>query len=73
MDLQLKIDELKQYLNGIYQGHVETMYYPTKPGFDLVIGGGFAGYIDDISIFNKALTDLEVAKLSGRFAAATSL
>lgn len=66
-------DTVKVYLNGKYINHKSCRdYYPVS-GFDLLIGTAsddldeecFSGKIDDVRIYNRALSAMEVASLAG--------
>jgi hypothetical protein len=56
----------KLYLNGHLQGSIEN--WDLTFGWDpskvmLVLGASYVGYMDDLSAFNRALTDAEVEQL----------
>ena len=58
----------KLYLNGQLQGAIENWdltfaWDPTK--VLLVLGAAYVGHMDDLSVFNRALTDAEVKLLHG--------
>ncbi|SLM28204.1 hypothetical protein MTBBW1_1280007 [Desulfamplus magnetovallimortis] len=64
---------LKQYVNGILVGETECEYHPTTPEgtYSLRFGADskdvayfFKGYMDDIRIYDRALTDVEIAQMS---------
>jgi hypothetical protein len=58
------------YLNGVFLNQDTAECYATT-GYDLLIGSGegmfddFKGWLDEVRIYKRALTDLEVANLSG--------
>lgn len=54
------------YLNGKLQGEIEN--WDLRFGWDpeqvrLVLGAAYVGYLDDLSVFNRALTEEEVQQL----------
>jgi hypothetical protein len=56
------------YLNGKLQGAIEN--WELTFGWDparvqLVLGASYVGHLDDLAVFNRALTDLEVQQLYG--------
>lgn len=58
----------KLYLNGQLQGTIEN--WNLRLGWDpqqvrLVLGAAYVGYLDDLAVFNTALTDREVRYLYG--------
>jgi hypothetical protein len=58
----------KLYLNGRLQGAIEKWdltfdWDPSK--VLLVLGANYVGYIDDLAVFNRPLTDAEVDRLYG--------
>jgi len=64
---------LKAYVYGVLINETTATYYPATPqgSYRLRFGADsssanafFKGYLDDIRIYNKALTDLEIANLS---------
>jgi hypothetical protein len=63
-------DIFKVYLNGVLVNQTTATSYTTT-GFDLMIGNGegffddFKGWVDEVRLYNRALTDIEVASLSG--------
>lgn len=66
-------NQVTAYVNGVNKGTAtaEFDYGPTSGGlalyapFALTSGAAFRGYVDDISIFNQALTSTQVASLAG--------
>jgi hypothetical protein len=65
---------LKEYVNGVYINEKKGSYFSTKPTdtYSLAIGTYsktanqfFKGYIDDIRIYNRTLSYMEIADLSG--------
>lgn len=65
---------LKEFINGVFINETKGSYFPTTPTGTYTLKFGaesknannlFKGYIDDIRIYNIALTDIEVANLSG--------
>ena len=64
---------LKEYVNGVFINETTVTYYPATPEgtYRLRFGANsssasefFKGYLDDIRIYSKVLTDLDVANLS---------
>jgi hypothetical protein len=58
----------KLYLNGANQGAIEK--WDLSFGWDpsrvlLVLGASYVGHLDDLAVFNRALTDDEVKQLHG--------
>jgi hypothetical protein len=58
----------KLYLNGKLQGPIEN--WDLRFGWDparvrLVLGYSYVGYMDDLAVFNRALTDSEAAYVYG--------
>ncbi len=56
----------KLYLNGELQGAIEN--WDLKFGWDpaqvaLVLGAAYVGHLDDLAVFNRALTDAEVREV----------
>jgi hypothetical protein len=56
------------YLNGKLQGRIEN--WDLSFGWDptrvlLVLGAAYVGYVDDLAVFNRALTEVEVSELHG--------
>ena len=56
------------YLNGKLQGTIEN--WDLTFGWDpsrvlLVLGAAYVGHMDDLAVFNRALTDGEVKQLYG--------
>lgn len=67
-------ERIRAYVDGVQVAESAGTAYPTTPAGSYVLRFGansssassfFKGYLDDIRIYNKALTDLEVAHLSG--------
>ncbi|HOD82834.1 MAG: PEP-CTERM motif protein [Planctomycetes bacterium ADurb.Bin126] len=67
-------EDLKLYVNGVLEINSATGAYSinTNSGQDVWIGGesfdtsrNFAGQIDDVAIWNRALTAAEIAQLAG--------
>ena len=65
---------LKEYVNGVFINQTTGAYYPASPTgtYKLRFGADsryadhfFTGYLDDIRVYKKVLTDLEIAHLSG--------
>ncbi len=68
------VEDLKLYVNGVLETNSATGAYNinTNSGQDVWIGGesfdtsrNFAGQIDDVAIWNRALTAAEIAQLAG--------
>ena len=66
-------ETLKQYVNGVFINQATGDYYPASPTgtYKLRFGADsqdinrfFKGYLDDIIMYKKVLTDLEIAQLS---------
>ncbi|MDB5340760.1 MAG: hypothetical protein JWN70_6379, partial [Planctomycetaceae bacterium] len=56
------------YLNGKLQGTIENwdLTFAWDPAqVQLVLGAAYVGYMDDLAVFNRALTDGEVRQLYG--------
>ncbi len=67
-------ETLKKYVNGVLVDKAAGTYNPTIPAdtYSLRFGAEsryvnqfFKGYMDDIRLYDKVLTDMEVAQLSG--------
>jgi len=63
--LTVKERQMSLYLNGEVVARCEIAEYSTKNAGNLVIGSGFTGAIDDVTIFGRGLSATEVAFLSG--------
>ncbi|NCC25808.1 MAG: hypothetical protein EOM25_11555 [Deltaproteobacteria bacterium] len=65
-------DTLRAYVNGVLVDEKPGTYFQTTNSYPLRFGADsssasyfFRGYMDDIRLYRKALTDLEVAHISG--------
>jgi hypothetical protein len=58
----------KLYLNGQLMGKIENWNLTlgwNPDAVQLVLGASYVGHLDDLAVFNRALTDAEVKTLSG--------
>jgi hypothetical protein len=58
----------KLYLNGKLQGAIEkwNMTFDWDPAkVLLVLGASYVGYLDDLAVFDRALTDVEIDRIYG--------
>ncbi|BHH83808.1 LamG-like jellyroll fold domain-containing protein [Desulforhopalus sp. 52FAK] len=64
---------LKKYVNGVLVNEGAITYYPTLEDYDYSLAFGtdsasasyfYKGFIDDVRIYNRVLTDLEIAQMS---------
>lgn len=65
---------LREYVNGVYINETKGSYFSATPANSYALRFGsdsksakyfFKGYIDDLRICNRTLSDLEIANLSG--------
>ena len=56
------------YLNGKLQGAIEkwNLMFDWDPArVLLVLGASYVGYMDDLAVFDRALTDVEIERIYG--------
>jgi hypothetical protein len=58
-----KNNKLQLFINGIFMGSCETISNNGLCSGDLFIGRGFNGVIDDVLLYNRELTEVEVKQL----------